>query len=80
MKEEKLDFFDSNNIQHMSKLGSDILALCQGKTFNDVVDRLSAKLSPKEAVDILKGADNICNNCVKVMEGLITKVELRQKN
>ncbi len=43
-----LNFYDPNNVEVASRQASQILAACNGKTYEEVLDRLSAPLTPKQ--------------------------------
>ncbi len=55
-----LDFYDikPNNQERMSKVASEILAKCQGKTLEEILYKLSSKFSPKEIVGELEKIHN----------------------
>ena len=60
MKDEILNFSHASSFNqvHMAKVAAEILSLCEGRSYEDIMDRLSAPIPPKEVLDKLDSLHN----------------------
>jgi hypothetical protein len=45
-----LNFLNPKEVEKMQLLASEILSVCNGKTYEEVMDRLGSKLPPKDVL------------------------------